>query len=1055
MPPSYYDNIGRYTREKVKLNNQPLFEGVKDEYDKDIKKLKTKLPYFTLSGYQERGRSKDKISYNGCVQIDIDIKCANGEKLAFDVKECFKNHSYIALCGISPSKHGVKALVFTNNSLKDKHRAVTNFVYSLLLQDCSLLNIISKEENIPLGSLLDFLPITQPCFAFYDKDVYSSSEIEVLNVDRVSKDYRLNKELLEEDISVIIEQAKNEVTDKPSKDIRREDVSVLIERARHESEREKGKRGKQENKPIQKTDKESVLSGIEDSPIISKGVERYDYIGRNISIRATKNAKRLTDIYKKGAHRSVKVFKYAGICNTYGVSLDVAREQALSFDDWNLESRHIEKIRECYERYPLRFGTNKFKLFDRVHLPKPEKSISEGCRLSSVFDTLDLSKNAMICSPTGTGKTYCVVEKVDAPRILVLPTTGLVKDVAHSYSHKNPSLFYQDAKEIHNDNLIAVTYHSFAKLCERINIEDYLVFVDEGHNTTSSISWLPKQLTQVVDLLPKAKGYYIFTATPLISTHPAISSLGIINIEEKSPIPKHLKYCIYEGARERAVLEIVAKNKLKGIQTLILFNNKNETTGQLGALLECLKGYNVACVNADKKDEDNYQKIVVEGDIRGFDVVISTTVLKEGNSITKHAPEVQCLIIGAFHPCEIEQFSARTRNVKRRDVLILKSADSKDIESSFLAFSEVKKVNKREEIALISCNLVLNSKHHSIEMKDNYRAVWSKLQHNCIDVNKIIYESVGKVTYEASINQLKVSGELFKGEMSCASSDSIFMLSYLKECYSWNVDLPSKEELYEFTSGEIDKETKDFIKAKNKANKEREQAYIEEIISDIREQGKELNSKMFDALDKDKEGFEYLKNKEGKELKRRDEIEYKLRKRAGIISSEIKSFSKAMDIISVIGANDKKYSEYYTKLGLDKIKRLIKIEGANNMPFKSIDHIVGSGKIGDKFTKLDFVNMLNGAQDILGLAHYSVNDSGIYKKVRYFFDIKRCNIKKGGERICGYEIVSTNPSGLDLTQSYDSSSIASGETKKDITRDAISKLYGIDDKDTLDVLMMF
>lgn len=1028
-PPSYYDNIGIYTKRKIAYTDS-LFDNLKDDCSKNIRKLKTKLPYFTFSGFQEQGRNKNSIEYNGCVQIDIDIKSANGESLALQVKECFKNHSYISLCGISPSKHGVKALVFTDNTDKDKHKAVTNFIYTLLLQDCSLLETISKEENIPLESLLDFLPITQPCFSFYDKDVHYVKDIEVLNVGFLHSDYTLELSPYNSKQSQVF-----------ISDSEKYDTYSLIQEAGFNASKERDKiraLEKQKNLPKQKTDKSNKNSGIELSPIIKEGKEHIDYIGREISIRATKSAKLQVDKFNSGAHRSIKVFKYASKCNRFGVSLDVAREQVLGFIDWNLESRHIEKVRECYELYSSQFGENKYRLFDKYELPKPEQIIKEGEKLSSVFDTIDLGKNAMFCSPTGSGKTYCIVKKLSAPRILVLPSRGLVESIASDYPEERPSLFYEDAKDIHNDKLIAVTYHSFKNLCEQIDIGDYLVFVDEAHNTTASISWLSEELSQVVELLPRAKGYYLFTATPLISTHPAISSLGVINIEEEKPVKKKFRYLRYKGSRDKAILKRVAKNKAKGVQTFILFNNKNESTGQLGSLLATLKKYKVVCLNADKKAEESYKEVIVRGDASKYDVVISTTVLKEGNSITKHAPEVQFLIVGFFHPCEIEQFSARARGVKHRDVLLLKSDKSEEKESSFLSLTEVKRINERERINLSSYSTILNSKTHNIEEKDNIIEAFNKLQNNCIDVVR------DNVNYTASINELKVSGELFKKETTIANSDSIFMLSYLRECYNWNVELCSKEDLQELTSGEIDEETKALIKARSKANKEKEEEFIDVILKDVREVGRDKNIDWLEAYDKKRK---YADTKEGKEAKINDTIEYKIRKRIEVISNRINDFETAINIVSEIGHNDRKYAEYFTKFNLDRVKKLIEIKGANSKPLKSIDCISGSGELGKKYTRLDFLNILNKSQDILGLPHYTINDSNLLKRVSYFFDLKRCKVKREGKRVNGYEITSINPSGLSLDNN-------SGDIGESALRETLEKLYG-NDKDLIDVLMKF
>ena len=101
-------------------------------------------------------------------------------------------------------------------------------------------------------------------------------------------------------------------------------------------------------------------------------------------------------------------------------------------------------------------------------------------------------------------------------------------------------------------------------------------------------------------------------------------------------------------------------------------------------------------------------------------------------------------------------------------------------------------------------------------------------------------------------------------------------------------------------------------------------------------------------------------------------------------------------------------------------------------------------------TKADFLNILNKSQDVIGLAHYKIDDSKVMKIVNYFFNLKRCKIKRGEERVNGYEIVSTNPSGLSL-------SVKSGKIEGlegEALRSALKGLYG-NDNDLIDTLMKF
>lgn len=154
-PTKDYEKIKELTKKGIN-NGLPL-----NEIKKQINPLKQKLPFFLLSGYQAFGHDNNSIEYNSCVQIDIDMKEKNGDKLALEVKEQLKDLSYILFAGISPSGYGVKALVKTDNQDKLKHLQVAKQIVK------SISNQLKLNEKY-----FDIIPVSQPSFCFYDKDLF-------------------------------------------------------------------------------------------------------------------------------------------------------------------------------------------------------------------------------------------------------------------------------------------------------------------------------------------------------------------------------------------------------------------------------------------------------------------------------------------------------------------------------------------------------------------------------------------------------------------------------------------------------------------------------------------------------------------------------------------------------------------------------------------------------------------------------------------------------------------------------------------------------------------
>ena len=89
--PANYDKIGEITING--LNNNVDVKKIKQ----DIAPYKMKLPFALFSGYQATGHDNKNLIYNGCIQIDIDIKEKGGDKKALEVKEALSKLPYIAL----------------------------------------------------------------------------------------------------------------------------------------------------------------------------------------------------------------------------------------------------------------------------------------------------------------------------------------------------------------------------------------------------------------------------------------------------------------------------------------------------------------------------------------------------------------------------------------------------------------------------------------------------------------------------------------------------------------------------------------------------------------------------------------------------------------------------------------------------------------------------------------------------------------------------------------------------------------------------------------------
>jgi len=121
----------------------------------------SRLPAVTISGTFDERNTKGLKEHSGLVQIDIDH-----HPNPVDLREKLANDDYVALCFISPSGNGVKAVVKVNPH-PDTHLAQYNALATYFKKDFSV-DIDLKCKDIP-----------RLMFLSWDQDVYLNAKADV------------------------------------------------------------------------------------------------------------------------------------------------------------------------------------------------------------------------------------------------------------------------------------------------------------------------------------------------------------------------------------------------------------------------------------------------------------------------------------------------------------------------------------------------------------------------------------------------------------------------------------------------------------------------------------------------------------------------------------------------------------------------------------------------------------------------------------------------------------------------------------------------------------
>ena len=892
--PVNYDKIGEITING--LNNNIDVKKIK----KDIAPYKMKLPFALFSGYQSNGHDNKNLIYNGCIQIDIDIKEKDGDVKAQMVKEQLSKLPYIALAAISPSQVGVKALIFTDNFDIEKHLTVSSLV----------INEVAKEINLDV-KYFDNLGASQPVFVPFDKECYVNYNYAVVDSADLLKD-----------------------VEKSSKTTK-----------------------KYTNKTINKVAQDTQKTILNDED-------------KDLALNISWNyASKL-----KGKEFTTPFIQsFIGCTIKFGVSAEDSMNYILTkVDKSELYQKRTNTINDMYSRYSYNFATAKIE-HDIEEVTFNNNSNIQYTIKSKLSElNIDLSVNSFIKAPTGSGKSYYVSNIIQDKRVMVVPTQSLVLQFAKEY---NATPFYQDAKTINNDNFIVTTYSSLKNLSTKINTKEYVLFVDEAHNFTASANafFLLNEMNEVLQLLPSFKMYHLLSATPLFNNEPLINSLRLIDIKlEKQLIKKQI---IKMSAVDtlKAIKTIADDCFSQNIQFIVLSNNTNEE-GRLGKIQSVLSHLNIATINSKTKTTNDYYNIAIDGDMTNCDGFITTTVIKEGNSITKHSSEVTVIVDGAFHPAELEQIAARFRNATKVNLVIIKSDKAK---TSYIPFNITDELNNINDV-VVSLENVRKAMEKSSLIYNELNTL------STLEQNYFRKDDNGKLV----VDNLHISNRIFEIEKKVANADLRYMITYLRKM-GWEYD--SNNDSYS-SATVLDSTEKEKVKVDIETKKQLNTTKIEAVYNDILQHDFEHNSSILEQLKSDSKS---------------DSKEVEIRSLVNYIYNNYECNNDINDVVETIRIYKTKQSKslIYSNTNIRKIRENIDL---NNPLHKFVKEVYDTFKIGNRYNTDDmydmFINCLKNNNLYNKDAHGTKNK--ITTIIKSFFVIDRKTVRNGENFTDAYEFLS-------------------------------------------------
>lgn len=456
--------------------------------------------------------------------------------------------------------------------------------------------------------------------------------------------------------------------------------------------------------------------------------------------------------------------QFAIACNLLGVPRQTVEHYAEQRIGKEVTSNCISYP---YDSYQEAHGIWRHKLSTSTHQIIEGR---EGQKLSHIV-TPEAILGKLLIAPTGSGKTW-LIETIEGKKIIVCPTVALVENVKEEYPSAVPFTGSdRDVDAVRDAEFIATTYASFKRLAEVLDDKrgQFHVVVDEGHAFTSSTSaaYQLKQLTDVLTEGQTFKTFTIVTGTYLYNHHPVLRGMERIEVR----IPQQKKTFEFVTATDvlKTAAQRIKASVAAGRFPLVLFNNKSED-GLLGTLKTLMDGTpGLRFFNANTKTDTEFQQIIKAGNIpEGITGLITTSVLKEGNNIYNQE-DFDIIVVGAFHPSAIQQFSSRPRNAKSVHVAIIRSARR---EVATAGFDFRKTATWMEETNQQLCD-ELNTQDGLFT--DQYRAEFKARQ--AVNNNPIFFDR-GTLTYQ--VDFLALSYQAFNMERTAMNRNDSLMVAALE-----------------------------------------------------------------------------------------------------------------------------------------------------------------------------------------------------------------------------------------------------------------------------------
>lgn len=269
------------------------------------------------------------------------------------------------------------------------------------------------------------------------------------------------------------------------------------------------------------------------------------------------------------------------------------------------------------------------------------------------------SENSLIVAPTGSGKTYSIIEKlkeINMKAIFIVPNSINVEQIKVEYKIPGAWGDIPVLPELEKGNVVVMTWDKFIQIDKEI-LKDYIVVLDEVHQTYIEMFRINK-INKLYENLSCCKGQIDITATP--------NKLNFNNysyiLEYKQKIQTKYNVKLYDKVCDETIRNIIEKSNkfalLKDDTNYLNFIKENSPSKKIDVITSNTRNLSKA-----------YKEIVTKSTMKKFDGICNTSVLMAGVNI--HEPNItDIIIVNEKDIATIKQYVARFRDLKEVNVHI-------------------------------------------------------------------------------------------------------------------------------------------------------------------------------------------------------------------------------------------------------------------------------------------------------------------------------------------------------------------------------------------------